>query len=81
MHTNEYLENNRQQINMWYCADCTSVHFRVGAVMLNFTREEFSALTNACVEVYCEEFGILNELMTSKLPKNEEDVLSSDLIS
>ena len=66
MQTNGHSENDKQQLNMWYCRDCNTVHFRVGAVMLNFTREEF---------------GFVSELLSEKLRNNEEDVLSSELIS
>ena len=81
MNISNHSENNSQQLNIWYCRECDAVHFRVGVVMLNFTREEFKGLTNACVGVYCDEFGIVSELISTQTAEANEDILASEMIA
>lgn len=61
LHDNNFADEHRQQLSVWFCERCQSVHFRAGEVLLTFTREEFDELTRAVIEIYCAKFAAFSQ--------------------
>ena len=38
-------------VKIWHCTGCNAVHMSVRDMVLNFTREEFAAFTEAAVDI------------------------------
>lgn len=72
-----------QKLQVWCCDNCQAVHFKAGNVMLNFTKNEFSDLTHAMMDIYQEQFGGLEfyKLVNSLTHEQDDDILLSHTIS
>lgn len=51
-------ENRLGSVKVWYCGGCGIVHMSVGKTLVNFDREEFSALAEAVTEINCTAWPI-----------------------
>lgn len=38
-------------VRVWHCPGCAAVHMAIGKMVVNFTRKEFSAFTDAVVDI------------------------------
>lgn len=56
LHNDNFVHENRENLKIWFCERCQSVHFRAGEVLLTFSPEEFQGLTQAVTEIYCDKF-------------------------
>ena len=73
-------EENKQNLQVWCCNNCCSVHFKAGSIMLNFSKTEFADLTHAVMEIYEEEFGGLEFYRLINSISQNDEVLSSQTI-
>ena len=82
--SNLHNENNHahpQNLQVWYCENCQSVHFRTRNVMLDFSRKEFIDLTNVLLEVFQDHFDPLEINQIANSAFNSDEVLLSETIS
>lgn len=78
-----------QKLQVWCCRHCQEVHFKVGNILLNFSRNEFSELTHAVMEIYTHEFSALEfyQILNSMSQTDEVNcldnagILQSDMIA
>lgn len=73
--------HERQKLQVWCCHECSAIHFKAGNVLLNFTRSEFSELTEAMMEIYQQQFGSLEFYDPLDSVKRADDVLIVQSIS
>lgn len=45
-------------VKLWHCTGCAVVHMSVKDMVLNFTREEFSAFSDAVVDIECTSWPV-----------------------
>lgn len=80
--SNEFdKKNETQNLQIWCCQNCEAVHFKVGNVLLNFTKSEFADLTYCVNDLYQDEFGSLEFYHLVNSVNQKDDVLSSGTIS
>ncbi len=70
-----------QNLQVWYCDHCRSVHFKTANVMLNFSKNEFAELTRTMLEIYSSEIGAseFHNLLGSL--NTEDEILLSETVS
>ncbi len=73
--------NAPKQLQMWFCAECQSVHLRTDNVCLTFTKDEFSQLSTAVFEIYRTEIDTRLGNFAAAAFEEADDVLESDLIA
>lgn len=77
----EHEKHDQENLHVWCCENCQAVHFRAGSVLLNFTKQEFTRLAQAVLEIYQQEYGSLEFYRLIDLLKDEDDILSSNSLS
>lgn len=73
-------EQPSQNLQVWMCHGCESVHFKTGNVMLNFTKTEFAGLTHAILEIYQSEISTIDLYSLSSSLSDEDEIISSQTI-
>jgi hypothetical protein len=74
----QHQHGGREQLQLWYCADCSGVHLRTGHVSLTFNHEEFAELSRAVIDIYQSDAAFQPEENAGQIEQDE--VLESDLI-
>lgn len=70
-----------QNLQIWYCEHCQNIHFKTQNVMLDFTKREFVALTNAMLEILQTNFNPLELERLSGRISPADDILASEIVS
>lgn len=70
-----------QNLQVWYCENCRSVHFKTKNVMLDFSEKEFVELTNAMLDIFQEHFDPLEINRIAEMTAPSDEVLMSETIS
>lgn len=66
-------------LQVWFCAECDSVHLRTHHVSLSFSLAEFADLSHAVTNIYRDEIA---EKLEARMETPKPDkILESDLIS
>jgi hypothetical protein len=78
---NENRNAPSQNLQIWYCENCQSVHFKTQNVMLDFSKREFVELTNAMLDIFQTHFDPLEIKQIANLIVSSDDVLLSETIS
>ena len=50
-------------VKLWHCSGCKAVHMSVRDMVLNFTREEFAAFTEAVVDINYSGWDVHSSLL------------------
>jgi hypothetical protein len=80
--SNEFQgKNEKQTLQIWCCENCEAVHFKAGNVLLNFTKDEFAALTYSVNDVFQDEFGSLEFYHLISSLDRKDTILESKTIS
>lgn len=70
-----------QNLQVWMCHGCQSVHFKTGNVMLNFAKQEFAELTHAILEIYQSEINQVDLYsLFSSLSDGDEIITSRTIV-
>jgi len=79
--TFEPNDGRAAKLQVWLCPSCTSVHFNMGSIMLNFSRSEFDQLTRAAMEIFAKENGEEKLVrLANEIGGTDDDVLLSDTV-
>lgn len=73
-------ESPSQNLQVWMCHGCESVHFKTGNVMLNFTKQEFAELTHAILEIYQSEINQVDLYSLFGSLSDDEEIISNQTI-
>lgn len=75
--------HDHKHLQLWYCADCRSVHMRTGHVSLTFDTQEFAKLSKAVIDIYQNDIPLQagESDVSGEAPQRRDDVLDSDLIA
>jgi hypothetical protein len=69
-----------QNLQVWMCDGCESVHFKTGNVMLNLTKTEFAELTHAILEIYQSEISTIDLYSLFSSLSDEDEIISGEKI-
>lgn len=71
----------KQNLQVWVCDHCQSVHFKAGNVLLNFSKNEFAELTQSILEIFQREYGSLEFYNLVMMLQQNDDILLSQSIA
>lgn len=78
---NSHDHTHSQNLQVWYCDHCKSVHFRTANVMLNFSKPEFIDLTNAMIDIFKNDFDPIELNKLANVIALSDEVLMSETIA
>lgn len=78
---NENRNESSQNLQVWSCENCQSVHFKAGNVLLNFSKAEFTELTHAVLEIFQKDYGSLEFYHLISAIQTNDDILLSQSIA
>ncbi len=78
---NRHDQAHSHNLQVRYCDHCKSVHFRTANVMLNFSKTEFIDLTNAMVDIFNNDFDLIELNKLAGVMALSDEVLMSETIS
>lgn len=74
-------DKESQKLQIWCCENCRAVHFKIGDVSLNFTKNEFMELTGIVIEIYNRELGHGDFYRLVKSHSRDTEILVSQTIA
>lgn len=78
---NSNYQGAQQNLQVWSCENCQSVHFKAGNVLLNFSKAEFAELTHAVLEIFQKDYGSLEFYHLVSMIQQNDDILFSQSIA
>lgn len=80
MKNHQENKQNNSGLQIWFCRDCSQVHLRATNVMLDFTKREFLALSDAILGILRNEFSPKDLQSVPNFNSETDDVLFAETI-